>query len=326
MAHDLGITSVKGISVGNAHDLSARTGCTVILLGKGAEAACDARGGWPGTYDTESIGVTKRFTKKHAVFLTGGDVFGFDVAIGVRKYLIEQGIASGIGAGLLPGIVGADIYDLDFSDITKADYPRLGYQACHNATSGRIEEGNVGAGMGATVGKLLDGELACKGGLGTSCAAFDDVRVGAIMVTNSFGNIHDYENGKILAGCRNTDGLGFLEFEQTLRDYLQFHDKPKGTTIGLVATDAALAHEDLIKIAQMAHNGLAMSIRPTHTSTDGDTIFAVSTQAATTQERNLNLVDIIGHLAATQVANAVRRSVLSAQTLNQVPACKEVAW
>lgn len=325
MSVEESITAISGVTVGSAEDNLARTGCTAILLPEGSIVACDARGGWPGTYDTDSIGLTKRFIEKHAIFLTGGDVFGFDAAIGIRSYLLERGLARRVGAGLLPGIVGADIYDLEFADVPKAHYVDLGYRSCEAANSGPVKEGNFGAGLGATVGKLLDRDLACKGGQGTACVSFNEFFVGALVVTNSFGNIYDYSNGRTIAGCRNPKGRGFVEFEETMNEYLSSHDEPQGTTIGAVLTNAPLEHEQLFKIAQMAHNGLAMSIKPVHTSTDGDTIFAVTTQSRKSGERsNLNLVDIIGHLAATQVAKAVRRSVLLAHTLNGIPGCFEL--
>ena len=317
------LTAVEGLKVGHADDLRARTGCTVILFEPEADIACEARGGWPGTYDTHSIDVTKTFVKKHAVFLTGGDVFGFDTAIGIRRYLLERGLASGTGVGQLPGIVGANIYDLPIATIDQVRYPELGYSACTKASREPVAEGNIGAGMGGTVGKLRGIEFACKGGCGTIAVTLpNNIVVAAIVVTNAYGNVYDVETGRTIAGSRRTGG-GFVEFEEAMSDYIR-DNSPHHTTIGLVATNVDLSHEQLIKVAQLAHDGLAMSIRPVHMSTDGDTMFAAST-AQTRGLRDLDrIVDIIGYAGAQCVAKSVVRSVKAAQTLANVPGWNDV--
>jgi len=313
---NLTLTAVDGLRVGHAQNTEARTGCTVVLLDPEADVACEARGGWPGTYDTHSIDVTKTFVKKDAVFLTGGDIFGFDTAIGIRKYLLERGMAAQSGVGKLPGIVGANIYDVEFASISDVSYPDLGYSACLNASSSPVAEGNVGAGIGATVGKLKGMKFACKGGFGTYAENLpNDLVVGSAVVTNSLGNIVNDE-GKIIAGVRG-DGRKFLEFEDVMADYLKSATS-SNTTIGIVATNVRLSHEELIKVSQMAHDGLAMSVRPVHMSTDGDTMFAVST-ARIDIPRNERTVDIIGYLGARCTARAVIRSVKAARTLSGVP-------
>lgn len=317
MANDT-LTAVDGLRVGHAEDKSAPTGCTVILFEPEADVACEARGGWPGTYDTHSIDVTKTFVKKNAIFLTGGDVFGFDTAIGIRRYLLERGLASVTGVGKLPGIVGANIYDLPIATIDQVRYPELGYSACVNASREPVGEGNIGAGMGGTVGKLKGIEFACKGGCGTNALTLpNEVVVGALVVTNAYGNVYDVETGRTIAGTRRAD-RGFIEFEEAMSDYLR-DSAPHHTTIGLVATNVDLSHEQLIKVAQMAHDGLAMSIRPVHMSTDGDTMFAAST-ARIRGLRDLDrIVDIIGYSGAQCVSKSVVRSVKAARTLSNVP-------
>ena len=303
------LTAVKGLKVGHAHDERAKTGCTVVIFEPEADVSCEARGGWPGTYDTHSIEVTKTFVKKHAIFLTGGDVFGFDVAVGVRRYLLEAGLASKVGAGKLPGIVGANIYDLEYARIGDVDYSDLGYKACVNASSQPVQEGSVGAGMGATVGKLKGMRFASKGGCGTSLRHLPrDVLVGSLVITNALGNIYDLETGKTLAGVRRPEG-GFLEFEDVMGSYPQELTSQVNTTIGVLTTNADLSHEQLIKVAQMAHDGLAMSIKPVHTSLDGDTLFAASTAKIRGIREVQGIVDIIGYAAARCVATAVVNSV-----------------
>ena len=319
MANDT-ITAVEGLRVGHAEDNEARTGCTAILFDQESDVACEARGGWPGTYDTHSIEVTKTFVKKHAIFLTGGDVFGFDCALGIRRYLLEKSLASSTGVGKLPGIVGANIYDLSFASIQNAKYPDLGYAACKNASTQAVIEGNVGAGTGATVGKLIGIEHATKGGCGTTAVALPGgIVVGALVITNALGNV--FENGKIIAGTRGEKRGQFLAFEDLIGEYLEQAAK-QNTTIGIVATNANLTHEQLIKVAQMAHNGFAMAIRPVHTSRDGDTIFAVSTAKLEVRGRE-RLVDVIGYMGSSCVADSIVRSVRAARTLSNVPSCND---
>jgi L-aminopeptidase/D-esterase-like protein len=312
------LTRVPGLRVGHAQDEHARTGCTVVLFEPEADVACEARGGWPGTYDTHSIEVTKTFVRKHAVFLTGGDVFGFDTAIGVRRYLLERGLAYATGAGKLPGIVGANIYDVEFAAIQEANYPDLGYSASLNASGNPLQEGNVGAGIGATVGKLNGMKFACKGGCGTMAIELpNNIIVGALVVTNAIGNVYDSATGKTVAGVRDGNG-GFREFEDIMVDYLR-DSTPHNTTIGIVATNVGLSHEQLIKVAQLAHDGLAMSIRPVHLSTDGDTLFAASTAKIAGMREQERIVDIIGYTGARCVARAVLRAVKAARTLSNIP-------
>ncbi|MEM0270936.1 MAG: P1 family peptidase [Thermoprotei archaeon] len=301
------ITSVGGIRVGHAHSEEARTGVSVVLFDSDFPVAYEARGGWPGTYDTDSISVAKTFIRKHAIFLTGGDVFGFDCAIGIRNFLVEQGVCAKQGAGKLPGIVGANIYDLEYADISKANFVKLGYEACRNASSGPVKEGSVGAGRGATVGKFRGMTYASKGGLGSSSLELPyNIRVGAIVVTNSVGNIVDYRTGMVVTGSRLNDGAYAL-FEEHVEEYLG--RGLRSTTIGVVATNVQLTHEELIKVAQLAHDGLAMSVRPAHLTTDGDTIFAVSTGRERPPVESRFIVDSVGYAASICIAEAVLRSV-----------------
>ena len=311
------LTVVQGLRVGHAQDEYARTGCTVVLFEPEADVACEARGGWPGTYDTDSIDVTKTFVKKHAVFLTGGDVFGFDTALGVRRYLLERNLASASRAGKLPGIVGANIYDVEFASIQEANYSDLGYTACQNAATKPVEEGNVGAGIGGTVGKLVGMKLASKGGCGSWAAQLpNNIVVGALVVTNAVGNVYN-SDGQTVAGVRRPEG-GFREFDEIMIDYLK-DSSHRNTTIGIVATNVDLSHEQLIKMAQLAHDGLAMSIRPVHMSIDGDTLFAASTAKIFGLREVARIVDIIGYTGARCIARAVVRSVMAARTLSDVP-------
>ena len=310
------ITAIDGVKVGHAERRRARTGCTVVLLSPPAEVACEVRGGWPGTYDTHSIDVGRNFLSKHAIFLTGGDVFGFDCAAGIRQFLLEKRTARTKGSGALPGVVGANIYDLEFANTKGIRYDELGYEACAAASSARVREGNAGAGIGATVGKFRGKAFACKGGCGSaSWRSANGLMVGALVITNALGNVIDPQTSRTIAGARG--GGKFLEFEDYLDEFL-LSARPGNTTVGVVATNARLSHEQLIKVAQVAHDGLAISIRPVHTMHDGDTIFATSTLRWNEVQATDTLVDVVGYLAAKLTAEAVVRSVKTAKPLGGV--------
>ncbi len=303
------LTAVEGLSVGHAED-KAGTGCTVILLEPMAEAAYEARGGYPTTFDTDGIDVGKRFLKRHAVFLAGGDVYGLDCPSGIRKYLLERGLVSMEAGGRMPLIVGATIYDMWRADIRNVSYPELAYRACQHASREPVAEGNVGGGTGGSAGGFAGHDRAGKGGTGSySMSLFGGICVGALVITNCMGNVRDPDTGEILEGARDQSGK-FLQFEDLVEEYVLSAPKRENTTIGIVATNTELSHEELIKVAQMAHDGLAMSIRPTHTTSDGDTIFAVSTgKIKKSSESQPRLLDAIGYLSARCVAISIARSV-----------------
>jgi L-aminopeptidase/D-esterase-like protein len=329
---DLTLASIRGVKVGHAEDREAHSGTTVVLFDSPSVTACEARGGWPGTYDTHSVDVGKAFYQKQAIFLTGGDIFGLDAATGIRKFLLEKKMAT-MKAGEMPAIVGANIYDLAFAkkSVENISYTDLGYNACTTASSKPIEQGNVGAGIGATVGKLRSKGFCWKGGTGSAAVRIlNDIVVGAIVVTNSIGNIFDPSTGKTIAGTRLTrdDKANFCELADIIPEYLHKSEKTKeekesyaevkATTIGVVVTNVALNHEQTIKVAQMAHDGLARAIRPVHAMTDGDTLFAVSTGEVEFGGGH-SLVDVVGEVSAQQVSKAVLNSVRYAAFLGGVP-------
>jgi L-aminopeptidase/D-esterase-like protein len=322
------ITSIRGVRVGHGEDRTAMSGVTVVLLDRPSVTACDARGGWPGSYDTASIEVGKTFYRKQAIFLTGGDVFGYDSGRGIRRFLVEKKIA-GSSVGDMPEVVGTNIYDLSFAKHGEGvDYADLGYEACLRASSGRVEQGNVGVGLGATVGKLLGSRYSWKGGLGTSASRIlGDVIVGAIVATNAVGNVFDPDTGRTIAGTRKpgTKGTSFCELNDVLPEYVRKSGRKRdsrATTVGVVITNLALTHEQTFKVAQMAHDGLARVIRPVHATTDGDTIFAVSTGeiAPNLKEyEGYKLVDALGETAAQQASLAVLSAVRHASPFGGIP-------
>jgi L-aminopeptidase/D-esterase-like protein len=321
------LTMIEGVKVGHSQLYANRTGCTVVLFDHPVVTAVEVRGGWPGTFDTESIAFSKTFYHKNAIFLTGGDVFGLNSASGIQKFLIIKKLASDIEPGSLPGVVGANIYDLDFGkNVSGVNFAKLGYKACINASSNPVREGNYGAGLGATVGKLKGIRYATKGGVGSVVTEIPSlgIKIGAIVVTNSLGNVFESRSGTVIAGTR-TDEQGakeFFEIEDLIPLYLVKNRllRSRATTIGVVVTDLELSHEECLKVAEMAHDGLARSIRPSHATTDGDTIFCAST-GRKKRKMSHELLDVIGHYSSVEIASSVISAVRHAKKLNNVPAC-----
>lgn len=283
-------------------------------------AAVDSRGGWPGTFDTDSLAPAKTFLRKHAIFLTGGDVFGLQCAAGIQRYLVENRIASDKIPGELPGVVGANIYDIEFgSKVSRIDYAKLGYMACRNASTDSVKVGNYGAGLGATVGKLKGIRFATKGGIGSSLVSLSrGVRVGALVVCNAIGNVFN-ESGSTIAGTRHDLKHSTYDEIEDLPNYAnKLRAATRATTIGIVVTDVGLTHEQALKVVEMAHDGLARCIRPVHTTTDGDTIFCISTAKLGADVSN-NFLDVIGHAASSEVMRSVFSAVRNAKSLNGIP-------
>lgn len=298
------ITDVPGITVGHAHDLEGRTGCTVVLCGpEGAVAGVDVMGAAPGTRETDLLEPENLVERVHAVLLAGGSAFGLDAACGVMRFLEERGIGFDTGLARVPIVPAAVIYDLGVGAPSARPDSQMGYLACQNASSGPVEEGRVGAGAGASVGKLLGHALSSPGGIGTASAKLPNgVTVGALVVVNAFGDIVDPESGQILAGALKPDRSGWLDTARALAEAppVSF-PSVENTTLVVVATDAALTKAQAKRIAAMSHDGMARAIRPVHTMFDGDVAFALSTG-------NLRAdVTTIGTLAAELTARAIAR-------------------
>jgi L-aminopeptidase/D-esterase-like protein len=282
-------------------------------------AFADARGGWPGTYDTAASDLGKTFIDRHALLLTGGDVYGFDAVAGIRRFLLEKKLASPTGGGKMPAIMGTNIYDLGFADTRGLDYTDFGYAACANASVKPVPEGDVGAGTGATVGPFFGKRGGTKGGLGSSAARVGPWTVGAIVVTNCVGNVYDPFENRTIAGTRNQGDTGFLEMDDVLGDYVRRSTTRFGTTIGVVGTNAPLDHEQLARLVELSHDGIALAVRPAHMSTDGDTILGFSTRTTKGARMNYRAFDALHHVAVREVARSAVRAVRSARTLGGVP-------
>ena len=294
------LTAIDGITVGHATDLTARTGCTVVLCPVGATASVDVRGAAPGTRETEALRPGRLVQKAHAVLLTGGSAFGLDAAGGVVQYLEEQNVGFPAGSVRVPIVPAAVIFDLGVGDANVRPDREMGYQACLNATDEPVVMGAVGAGTGATVGKA-PGVMSSPGGVGSACMRLDSgLIVGAIMVVNALGNVVHPRTGEILAGGKENGD--FVDITERLLDA----DLVQGTntTIGVVVTNATLSSAETHRVAEMAHDGMARAIRPAHTMFDGDTLFALATESHTGSR-----VNTVGILAAEVVAEAVVNAV-----------------
>ncbi|MFQ5925351.1 MAG: P1 family peptidase [Dehalococcoidia bacterium] len=315
------ITDVPGIRVGHYSDKEAATGCTVILCEEGAVAGVDVRGSAPGTRETDPLRPMSLVGQAHAILLSGGSAFGLDAAGGVMRYLEEGGYGFEVGVDKVPIVPAAILFDLRLGNSKVRPGPEEGYQACLAASSGPVAEGSVGAGTGATVGKILGPERMTKAGLGTASQRLGNITIGAIVAVNAFGDVVDPESGEVIAGPRNIEHGGFFRTIDIMKKLVEMKSPiPTNTTIGVVATDAPLNKEQVNKVAQMAHDGLARAIRPAHTMVDGDAIFALSTGKGEEGED----VTIIGSLAAEVVATAIVRAVRQAEGLVGIPAAREV--
>ena len=320
------ITDVPGLLVGHAQNDEALTGCTVVLCEAGAVGGVDQRGGAPGTREVDAMHPMHLVSKLHGIVLAGGSAFGLDAASGAMRYLEEKGIGFDTRIVKVPIVPAAILFDLGIGRSDIRPDAAMGYQACLNASSNPPAQGNAGAGLGATVGKILGMGQAMKSGIGTASLTIGaGVVVGALVAVNAFGDVIDPSNGEILAGARSRDvgplhigAKGYfadtLQVMQTLigRTALAFGSR-ENTVIGVVATNARLNKEETNKVAQMAHDGLARTIRPAHTMLDGDTIFALATGEHAAD------VNIVGAFGAEVFAQAILNAVRAATPVAGLP-------
>jgi L-aminopeptidase/D-esterase-like protein len=317
------LTAIEGLLVGHAELSAAPSGCTVILMPQGVPAGVDVRGGAPGTYGTDALNPLNLIDRVHGLFFTGGSAFGLTVGDGLRRYLKARMVGFDSGHGRIPIVCGAVIFDLGLNHSGRYPDAELALSACEKASAEPVAEGCVGAGTGATVGKLYGIERAMKGGLGSACVHTPTgLQVAALMVVNAFGDVVDPTCGRPLAGCRESaDGLGLVDADREIHQLQTLRGFPDGqnTVVGVVATNARLNKTQLTKVAQMAHDGLARAVAPAHTQYDGDTIFAVSCGSLEAVE-----VSIVGALAAQATSQAILRGVTKAERYHALPAFKNL--
>ena len=314
-----GLAAVAGLKVGHFAMEGRPTGCTVVLAEGGAVGGVDVRGAAPGTRETDLLNPVNTVEKVHAVVLAGGSAFGLDAAGGVMRSLEGRGVGFETEFGKVPIVPAAVVFDLNVGDPKIRPTAECGYRAAANATAGPAVEGNVGAGSGATVGKLAGASRAMRGGLGAaSIVTPDGLVVAALVVVNAVGDVIDPSTGRVIAGVRTADGKSLADVRTLIRSG---ELKPAGftgrnTTLAVVATNAALTKAQANRMAQLAHDGLARTIAPAHTVFDGDTIFALATG---TRQGAPDML-AIGALAADAVAEAVVRAVRAATSIPGYPA------
>jgi len=315
------ITDVEGIKVGHFTDSRRPTGCTVVLCESGAATGVDVRGSAPGTRETDLLSPINTVEQAHAILLSGGSAFGLDAAAGVVRYLEEKNIGFPTRTARVPIVPAAILFDLGIGDPKIRPNADSGYRACESARSGPIEEGSVGAGAGATIGKIGPGRP-MKGGIGTSSIKLPNgIVVGAIVAVNAVGNIIDPKTGRIVAGARTADGKGFVDIIDWYRAGNASGQGPgENTTIGVVATNAVFTKTQMTKIAEMAHDGMARTINPTHTPNDGDVLFAMATGASGIRGN----VGAVGALAAEAVSEAILRAVMRAKSISGYASYEEI--
>ena len=314
------LCDVPGVLVGHATDPEGHTGCTAVLFEghEGAIVGVDVRGSSPGTRETDRLGPIGAVRPTHALLLTGGSAFGLAAAEGVVRFLEEKGVGLDVGVARIPLVSAAVLFDVVVGDPSVRPDTAMGYRAASSATGGDFAQGSVGAGAGATVGKVLGMDRAMKGGLGSASVRLDGgLIVGALAAVNAFGEVRDPQTRKVIAGPRRTDGtLGdTVELLSEVSDRLRWGEN---TTLGIVATNARLSKPQVNKVAQMAHDGLARAVYPVHTTVDGDVVFAASMGEVET------VPDIVGAWGARVLEDAIVRAVLAAEGRAGIPAASEL--
>lgn len=318
---EISITDFENLKIGQAENTQAGTGCTVLLLGKnGAPAGLDVRGGGPASRESELLKPMAAASVIHAILLSGGSAFGLDAAGGVMRYLEERDIGFDVGVTKVPLVCQSCLFDLTVGDGHVRPDAAMAYQACRNAETGNYQDGNFGAGTGATVGKLLGMERCMKSGIGSYAVQSGDLKVGALVAVNALGDIYDWKNGNKVAGLLAENRKDFLDGEQAMLQRTEVVDNKfvGNTTLGVVLTNARFDKTHLCKIAGMAQDGYARAIRPVHTTADGDSIYAVSLGRVEADQ------DVVGALGAQVMAQAILRAVRASKSAYGFPAAADL--
>ena len=311
MEREISIREIKGLCIGQTEDADAGTGCTVLVCERGMAAGLDIRGGGPASRDTHLLDPLTAAQSIHAIVLGGGSAFGLGAADGVMAYLEKRDIGFDVGVTKVPLVAQSDIFDLTVGDKSVRPDRAMGYAAAKNAMEApNYRDGNYGAGCGATVGKLAGMETCMKSGIGSYAIQLGPLQIGAVVVVNALGDVYDWKTGRKVAGLLTPDKKGFRDSVALMQESIAVHENrfAENTTIGAVVTNAAFTKPQLCKIAGMAHNGYARSIRPVHTSADGDSIYALSVGDVSAD------MDLVGTLAAEVMSEAILRAVTSAES------------
>lgn len=324
MRHTISISEMRGIRIGQAEDREAGTGCTVFLSENGMAAGLDIRGGGPASRESGLLDPLAAAQEIHGIVLAGGSAFGLGASDGVMQYLEERGIGFDVGVTRVPLVCQSDLFDLTVGNPHVRPDRTMGYEACLNSESesgkGNYRDGNYGAGCGATVGKAAGMEFCMKSGIGSCAVQIGELQVGAVVAVNALGDIYDWKSGVKIAGLLAQDRKSFRPAEDVLyADIEKVENRFTGnTTIGVIITNARFDKTPLCKIAGMAHDGFARSIRPVHTTADGDSIYAVSVGTVSADQ------DLVGTLAAEMMSEAITRAVMAAEGAYGFPAAKDI--
>ncbi|MFD2639946.1 P1 family peptidase [Piscibacillus salipiscarius] len=310
------ITDVPGVKVGHVEDPKALTGCSVIITEEGAVCGVDVRGAAPGTRETDLLDPVNMVNKVHGICLSGGSAFGLDASSGVMRYLEEQGIGLDVSVAKVPIVPSAILFDLAVGDASVRPDADMGYVAAKKAARGIFKQGNVGAGCGATVGKIMGFEQCMKGGLGSAAITLDNgLTVGAMVAVNSLGEVRDPKTGECLASAIHPETGELVDSEEFMLSQVEsFGRVGQNTTIGAIAVNAKLTKSEATKVSQIAHNAIGRTIYPAHTMFDGDTIFTLANG-----DRQFSL-DVIGSLATQVLEKAIIRAIKEAESINGIKA------
>ncbi len=315
------IQAIQSVKLGQTENAAAGTGCTVLICEKGMRAGLDVRGGGPASRETQLLNPLAAAQEIHAIVLAGGSAFGLGAASGVMACLEERGIGFDVGVTKVPLVVQSDLFDLTVGDPFTRPDAAMGYEAANRALEApNYRDGNYGAGCGATVGKIAGMATCMKTGIGSYAVELGDLQVGAIVALNALGDVFDWKTGRQVAGLLTEDKTALRSTMECMRASTDVVENrfTGNTTLGVVLTNAAFSKTQLCKLAGMAHDGFARSIRPVHTSADGDSIYAVSVGDVRADQ------DLVGALAAEVMSEAILRAAESAESAYGFPAASDL--
>ena len=320
---EISVNDILQIKIGQMEDAENGTGCTVFVCEEGMRAGLDVRGGGPASRESELLKPLAAAQYIHSIVLAGGSAFGLGTANGVMKCLEERNIGFDVGVTKVPLVVQSDLFDLTVGSAFRRPDPEMGYAAAvHALDDPNYRDGNYGAGCGATVGKITGMDSCMKTGIGSYAVQIGDLQIGAVVALNALGDVFDWRTGKKIAGLLKEDGSGFRDTQEFMKGNIDVVGNrfAGNTTLGVVITNAEFRKPELCKIEGMAHDGFARSIRPVHTSADGDSIYAVSVGNVRADQ------DVAGALAAEVVSEAITRAVKSAESAYGFPAAKDLSF
>ena len=314
---EISIKDIEGINIGQVENSEGGTGCTVVICKAGLRAGLDIRGGGPASRESQLLNPLMAAQSIHGILLAGGSAFGLEAATGVMNYLEEHDIGLDVGVTKVPLIAQADLFDLMVGDKHARPDVKMGYEAAKAAMENpNYKDGNYGAGCGATIGKIAGGKTCMKSGIGSYAIQVGELKIGAIVAVNALGDIYDYKSGKMIAGLLSEDHQSLRSTTEVMASSIDVVDNRfvSNTTLAILVTNAKFEKSQLCKIAGMGHDGYARSIRPVHTSYDGDSIYAASVGEVKADQ------EVVGTLGADVIAEAIKRAVYSAKGAYGLPA------